>query len=355
MTTHAEEIDLIDDVEDAASDETIPFEYSISWYGADFTVDGLVNRLNRGDIFTPEFQRAFVWNRRRSSRFVESLLLGLPVPGIFLSIEEGTNKLIVVDGQQRLKSLRSFYANEFALANIESRFAGKTYDTLEPEDRRRLDDSILHATVVRQDKPSDDNSSIYLIFERINTGGERLRPQEIRAAIYPGEFNDLIRNLNNNIYWREMFGKVDLRMRDQELILRFLAMYFNRKEYKSPLTRFLNEYMGSNRHLKVQSEEEIRHVFENTMETIHAHLGANAFKPPQSNGRFTAAVFDSVAVGVANRLEWGNIQNGEVFKAQYNALIKDEDYLKATFGGTAQTSVVEQRLSMAIEAFSDIP
>ena len=224
MTTQAEEIDLIDDVEDAASDETIPFEYSISWYGADFTVDGLVNRLNRGDICIPDFQRAFVWNRRRSSRFVESLLLGLPVPGIFLSIEEDTNKLIVVDGQQRLKSLRSFYANEFALANIESGFAGKTYATLEPEDRRRLDDSILHATVVRQDKPSDDNSSIYLIFERINTGGERLRPQEIRAAIYPGEFNDLIRNLNNNIYWREMFGKVDLRMRDQELILRFLAI-----------------------------------------------------------------------------------------------------------------------------------
>ena len=100
---------IVDDVEDDSPEEVMPFEYSITSYGADYTVDSLVSRLQRDDIFIPIFQRGFVWDTKTASRFVESLLLGLPVPGIFLSREEDTNRLIVVDGQQRLRSLRSFY------------------------------------------------------------------------------------------------------------------------------------------------------------------------------------------------------------------------------------------------------
>ena len=360
MTVQIEKTSAIDevDVDDPSTDETIPFEIPITWYGADFPVDGLVNRLNRNDIVIPDFQRGFVWNRQKSSRFIESLLLGLPVPGIFLSLEE-SQQHIVVDGQQRLKSLQFFYNGKFsgtnrkfALTGIESKFAGHTYNDLDPEDRRRLDNSLIHATIVRQNESSKDSSSIYLIFERLNTGGMLLQPQEIRAAIYTGKFNDLLGELNGNIHWRDMFGKVHHRMKDQELILRFLAMYFNRKEYKSPLTKFLNEYMGNNRHLEVQSGEEIRNTFEKTMELIHDNLGDKAFKP---YNRFAAALFDSVAVGVANRLEQGEVRDGANLKAEYESLMQDEDFHETTFGGTAHTSVVERRLSMAIQAFCDIP
>lgn len=351
---------IVDDVEEDSSEEIIPFEYSITSYGADYTVDSLVSRLQRDDIFIPIFQRGFVWDAKTASRFVESLLLGLPVPGIFLSREEDTNRLIVVDGQQRLRSLRSFYegklaesGKEFVLSGLESRFLGQTYASLQPEDRRRLDDSILHATIIRQDKPSDDNSSVYQVFERLNTGGLQLQPQEIRAAMYHGAFNDLLQDLNCNHTWRKLYGNVSNRMKDQELILRFLAMYFDRKNYKSPLKQFLNKYMGSNRNLTRQSEGEIRSVFENTVETVHNHLGPNAFKP--SKGRFTAAVFDSVAVGIADRLEQGAILNGEELKAAYDALMENEDYRQTTFGGTAQTRIVNQRLTLAIKAFSDVP
>jgi len=178
-------------------DEVVPFKYSITSYGVDYPVDSLVKRITKGDIVIPKFQRGYVWSLKEASRFVESLLLGLPVPGIFLSKETETQKLLVIDGQQRLLSLRFFYdglwpgtRKEFALKGVPSKFEGATYKSLPADDRRRLDDSIVHAIVVKQDEPSDDSSSIYHIFERLNTSGVSLTPQEIRTAIHHGEFGD---------------------------------------------------------------------------------------------------------------------------------------------------------------------
>lgn len=214
-------VHLDDDPEDV-----FPFQYSITSYGADYPVDGLVKRIESGDIFVPEFQRRYVWNIKQASRFIESLLLGLPVPGIFLAKEGDTQKLLVIDGQQRLLSLKFFYEGifeptnrAFKLGNVQAHLDELTYKTLRDDDRRRLDDSILHATIVRQEQPSEDNSSIYHIFERLNTGGSLLQPQEIRACIYHGPFVALLKDLNEHAPWRHVYGTVSRRMRDQELIL----------------------------------------------------------------------------------------------------------------------------------------
>ncbi|MCG8349494.1 MAG: DUF262 domain-containing protein, partial [Chloroflexales bacterium] len=188
-----EEEQQIEDPRD--DDQPIPFRYSISSYGADYDVDGLVRRLKRGDVVVPDFQRQYVWTLTRASRFIESLLLGLPVPGIFLAVDPDTQQLLVIDGQQRLRSLEYFYEGifrnerEFTLKGVQPEFEGKTYETLSPEDRRRLDNSIIHATVIKQEDPKEeDSSSIYYIFERLNTGGMSLQPQEIRASIFQGLF-----------------------------------------------------------------------------------------------------------------------------------------------------------------------
>jgi len=172
--------EAVQDPSQTEDDEsTTSVRYAISSYGADYPVDGLVKRLQSGDIQIPQFQRKFVWTHAQCSRFIESLLLGLPVPGIFLSREEGTQKLFVIDGQQRLMTLKCFYegiinGREFRLRGVNEEFEGLTYNTLQDADRRRLDDSILHATIVRQEEPEDDQSSIYLVFERLNTGGTPL-------------------------------------------------------------------------------------------------------------------------------------------------------------------------------------
>lgn len=344
--------------EDDAED-LLPFKYSITSYGADYPVDGLVKRMNNGSIYVPTFQRGYVWKIKEASRFIESLLLGLPVPGIFLAKEKDTQKLLVIDGQQRLRTIEYFYngvfeptKKGFSLEGISSQFNGVTYKTLSEEDRRRLDDSIIPATVVKQDEPSDDDSSIYHIFERLNTGGVKLQPQEIRACIYHGELNELLRELNNNQYWRAIYGSSDSRMKDQELILRFLALYFDGEKYTKPMKGFLNKFMGKNRDLKIYTGAQIKDTFYNTIETAYRCLGEKAFKPKR---QLNAAVFDSIMVGLSHRLKNGSIDNEESVRSIYQDLLKKEDFLAVTVN-TARTTdspAVESRLNQSISAFSN--
>lgn len=341
------------------SEEVIPFKYSIASYGADYPVDGLVKRIGNGSIYIPSFQRGYVWTPKKASRFVESLLLGLPVPGIFLSKEE-TQKLLVIDGQQRLRTLQYFYdgifeptKKEFALKDVQPRFNGATYKSLLDEDRRRLDDSILHATIVRQDEPSDDDSSVYHIFERLNTGGTLLKPQQIRASIYHGDFNDLLNKLNNNRSWRSVYGKIDETdkdMRDQELILRFFALYFNSDDYKKPMKEFLNSYMGKNRKLQLQSENELSQVFIHTIGVVESCLGSKAFKP---KAQINAAVFDAVMVGIARRLEKGNIESCEELRQQYQSLLSKTSFKAASESATTDEENINKRITLATNAFAN--
>lgn len=126
--------------QDEQDEEIAPVKYDISTYGADYTVDGLVKRLQKGDIFIPDFQRDYVWNQSEASRLIESLLLGLPIPGVFLAKESETNKLLIIDGQQRLKSLQFFYEGFFnpkdhqktkrifKLTKVQKHFEGLTYE-----------------------------------------------------------------------------------------------------------------------------------------------------------------------------------------------------------------------------------
>lgn len=347
----AEAVIIIDD----SSDESVVFdEYFISSYGLDFDVEGIVRRFNRGDIEIPEFQRGYIWTKPQASRFVESLLLGLPVPGIFLYREDDTRKLTVIDGQQRILTLKYFYdgvlgdGKLFFLGGLASRFEGKYYKDLEHKDRRKLDDAIIHATIIRQEKPEDDGSSKYSIFERLNTGGTRLASQEIRSAIYPGAFCELLIELNKNESWRKLFGKVPDRQRDEELILRFLALYYEFEDYRPSMTRYLNEFMKRNQTLKRQERSEIECVFGRTVDTILEKIGERAFKPQAS---VNAAVLDSTMVGVARRLQGGAIH--QTLVSRYEKLLDNPEYEDAISGGTSRADKVRQRIKLAIGAFSD--
>ena len=342
----------------AEAEESLPFKYAITSYGADYPVDGLVERVKRGDVFIPPFQRKFIWPLPKASRFVESLLLGLPVPGIFLSREEETNKLLVIDGQQRLLTLLFFYEGvfadtrrEFRLAGLASHFEGMTYKALPDDDRRQFDDSIIHATVVRQDEPSKDNSSIYLIFERLNTGGVQLLAQEIRACIYHGEFNELLKRLNENTKWRAIFGKPHKRMRDQELILRFLALNFTSDAYDPPMKAFLNTFMGKHRNLSSKACSRYEEAFAGTIDLVHRSIGPKAFRPVRV---LNAAVFDAVMVGFARRLKRGPIEDIDKLRQAYNNLLHDDDFESGTYTSTTTAANVRNRLKLAIEAFKDV-
>lgn len=335
--------------------EVIPFKYSISTYGADYDVQGLIRRISNGDIIIPLFQRGYVWTYPQACRFIESLLLGLPVPNIFFSKEKDTNKLLVIDGSQRLRTLEYFYKGifeptnrAFSLQNVQEKYNELTYDKLSHEDRRRLDDSIIHAIVVKQEHPSEDDSSIYLIFERINTGGLKLQPQEIRACIYHGPFNELIKQLNDNRDWRNLYGSSDNRMKDQEMILRFFALYYNHEQYKKPLVKFLNSFMDRNNKLQFIPEKELSSKFELTTNAILASIGKDAFK---LRGRRNAAFIEAIMVGVAKRLDKGAIVNSKELADSHSILMNELDSLGAS---NSDDKNVQTRMKKAIDTFSSV-
>ncbi len=339
------------------SDDSVDVEqYWISGYGADFDVEGLVRRLCRGDIEIPEFQRTYVWNQNRASRFVESLLIGLPVPGIFLYRAKDAQTLRVIDGQQRLQSLKYFYKGKFAdtgrefrLQGLKSRFNGLTYRGLPAEDKRRLNDSIIHASIIQQNAPDDDGSSQFAIFERLNTTSTQLSPQEIRAAIYGGTLNNLLLELNECKDWRTLVGKPNLRKKDQQMILRFFALYHDLAEYKRNMKSFLNEYMNVNQNLQGESIDELRMLFRTTVKTILKKLGMGAFRPDRA---VNAALTEALMVAIARRLERGPIAAS--IRNEYKALMKDEEFLASISAGTSQLNNVRTRIDLATEAFAGV-
>ena len=325
-----EDVAVLDEAE-----EVIPYTNSITSYGADYPVDSLVKRLESGDIIVPTFdwvseedtevvgfQREYVWPKPKADKFIESLLLGLPVPGIFL-VKEATGRLLVLDGHQRLHTLHAYYngvinGKEYRLQNVQKRFVGLRFRDLDTEDRRRLDDSIIHATVVRQDEPTQDQSSIYIIFERLNTGGINLQPQEVRMVLYHGDLVRVLKSLNEEKSWRRLYGKKSRHLKDMEMILRFFAFYYHADRYHSPMKDFLNRCMAMNRNLERQSEAELREVFRKTTSVLDSVLGHRAFRPKRA---VNAAVVDSLMTGVAQRLRHGEIKNSNQFQHQYESLL----------------------------------
>ena len=346
-----------DDIDEVT--EVLPTVFSITAYGADFPVDGLVKRLRDGDIVIPtfssepeegqsvvSFQREYVWKKPQADRFVESLLLGLPVPGIFL-VREANNKFMVLDGQQRLRTLQAYYdgvlqGREFVLENVLKVWKGRAYRALDAEDRRRLDNSIIHATVVRQDEPTEDQSSIYLIFERLNSTG----------TILHGPFAKLLKELNELPDWRAMVGPKSARMKDVELILRFFALLDRSDRYARPMKGFLNGYMGAHRHADERRQAELRAMFLQTTAAIRSGIGQRAFRLKTV---VNAAVVDSVMVGVAKRLQKGTLTDPSALRARYDTLMNDGEYLRAVTRSTADEENVKTRLARATEGFSVVP
>jgi uncharacterized protein with ParB-like and HNH nuclease domain len=367
MSQVIEEAEVVDEkevVDDAARDESVaPVQYDIASYGADYDVEGLVNRLNRGDILIPPFQRNYIWKLPEASRFIESLLLGLPVPGIFLARERDSNKLLVIDGQQRLKSLQFFYEGYFnpkpdeekkqvfKLVGVQENFEGKTFKTLDDKDRIRLNDSLIHATIVKQESPKDDDTSVYHIFDRLNSEGRRLTPQEIRTAIDHGSFIALIKLLNEYSPWREIYGRKSGRLKDQELILRFLAFYFEGDKYERPMKEFLNKFSQAHRKADDAFLEAARVEFTNTIDLVFESIGPKAFRPI---GAINAAVFDSVMVGLARRLDSSKIDDPQRVRDAYFQLLEDHEYQSLISQSTSDENNVKVRIKTATDKFSQI-
>lgn len=348
--------------DDSNGEEVASSRYDITSYGIDFDVDGVVRRVQKGDVYIPDFQRNFVWKMTESSRFIESLLLGLPVPGIFLAQDPESGKMLVIDGQQRLLTLKFFFdgyfnpkedatnKRVFKLSKVQAPYNDKTYETLEEKDRINLENCVIHATVVKQDSPADDDTSIYHIFERLNSGGRKLTAQEIRTAVYHGSFLELLKQLNSIHEWRTIFGSENDRMRDQELILRFFAMLENSHEYKKPMVDFLNRFLKRNRNPDKEKEAFYQNIFTKTITSFHESIGTKTFRPIRA---LNVATYEAAMVGLARRiLETGDLEASKV-KTAYEILNDDPKFKDLVSQSTTDITNVSERLSIATKIFME--
>lgn len=369
-TTHSEDLpeDEIarEDLEEIEDPDPNP--EPVSYTGTDFDVEGLVRRLERGDIVIPtfgepdeieeietgRFQRHFVWRRPQMDRFIESLLLGYPIPGIFL-VQQADRRYLVLDGQQRLRTLSDFYEGVhagrlFALKAVGERFEGLTYATLSAEQKRTLDNTFIQATIVRTDGSAESLDSVYQVFERLNSGGTQLTAHEIRVALYAGPFVEFLQEMNSIGNWRALYGRPQARLRDQELILRIVALYVSPGNYKRPLKKYLNEFVARHRELQGLPIEQLQERIEAAASILVAGPGPSALR--LGKGQVNAALTEAVFVGLMRRLDAGSPPDPHRLQAALNAMHEDNSFVSAVSRATADEESVRTRLAVATQAFA---
>ena len=282
LTTDTEEMVVEDENVSEPDVPLVPLTEArrIRTQSADPTIRDLYNRYKENDLaLDPDYQRHFVWDRIKSSRLIESVLLDVPLPIVYLA-EEQDGSEEVIDGQQRLTSFFLFLDNEFALTGLEMRadLNGKRFDTLDRDLQRKLRQATLRTVTIKNDSSEDLK---FEIFKRLNTGSVALNDQELRNCVYAGPYNKLLRELAADTDFMFLMGisKPETRMRDVELVLRFAAFYHSTYlNYRAPVKRFLNEEMKTHRNLSPGQADILRVAFKNSVQSIRSLLGTSAFK-----------------------------------------------------------------------------
>ncbi|NQU51129.1 MAG: DUF262 domain-containing protein [Bacteroidetes bacterium] len=316
------------------------------------TVEVLKFKIDNEEIdLQPEFQRDFVWDINRASLFIDSLLIGLPIPSIFLGKSKEDETYKVIDGQQRLKSVYFYMKGKFitngqelifGLRKLENRdWNGKTYDELDEKYKRRIRNAVLNTTIIED---IDSNPRlVHDIFHRLNTGGMSLTDQEVRNCVYNGTLNNKLIDLNKNKDWRQLLGKTypDRRLRDVEMVLRFYALFDSLNSYKPSMREFLSNFQDKNK--KVDIEERL---FEEVVKILNSNIGVQAFRVISTVNK---SVCDAVMVSIAQIIKEG--KDIKDLENNHKRLVKDEEFIRYVTSGTSAETSVKNRITIARNYF----
>ncbi|MCI4624709.1 MAG: DUF262 domain-containing protein [Candidatus Magnetoovum sp. WYHC-5] len=361
-------------------------EYEITATPSDFNIATLFSFIESGVVTIPGFQRNYVWDHGRASKLIESLIIGLPVPQIFL-YEQSRNKFLIIDGQQRMMSIYYFikeifpkmekraalrkifakhnripdeilndnkYYSDFSLylptklPKRQNKLHGLTYSTLD-EYKVSFDLRTIRNVIIKQMLPKDDDSSIYEIFNRLNTGGVNLTDQEIRMSLHHSDFMNMLSRVNANSKWRKLIklDEPDIHMKDIEILLRAFAMLIKGDNYTPSMLKFLN---GFAKDKKTENHEQISYLetlFYSFLDSCSL-LQENIFLV--SSNRFSITLFESVFYAACYKpylnteLISGNIDNDSIIQLKNN-----ETFKQVSIGKTTNTQNVKKRLHIALD------
>src|SRR5690606_14108953 len=249
---------------------------------------------DENELFIPSYQRDFVWDNKRQSKFIESILIGLPIPYIFTA--DRGERFEIVDGSQRIRSLTAFTNNELVLTNLEKldRLNGFKFQDLPLSRQRRFNRKTLRMIELSEKADADITNDL---FERINTGSDVLRKMEVRKGVFAGPFYDFVTECATNpkfIKLCPISEKVRKREEAQEMILRFFAYSENYLKFKHRVDEFLNEYIKENK--DDFDRERLLTEFNNVLDFVDKYLPNGFTKGP--NSKTTPRVrFEALSVG----------------------------------------------------------
>lgn len=347
--------DEFDDLETTEEQDEEPYvEFDISVSPSDPTLESLAQKITSGDMLIPFYQRRFVWKIEQASKLIESFLMGLPVPQVFLYVND-EDQLEIIDGQQRIMSVKYFFEGYFGeednrgrrqtfkLKGLSERseYNGLTFEELGGREKRRLRNSTLRAINIKQITPNDNYNSVFHIFERLNTGGTALKPQEIRNAVYRGQIVSKLQELNDDLDWQAILGlkAPDRGQKDVELVLRLFGLYGDWANYEKPMLRYLNNTMRDNRDFDTEKAQLFFERFPLVTELVKNTLD----KPFRPKRVVNSAVLEAVMVTL---LEHPEIDEAQLAR-NYPLLIADADFEETIVGGTTDTAVLRRRISTA--------
>ena len=324
----------------------------------DKSVEDTVRMIEKGRIFLePDFQRySQVWDYKTASQLIESVLLNVPIPPIYVA-EEDNGTWNIIDGLQRLTSFKNFYEGKFKLRGLDSlkELNRQNYESLNSNAKSILDNGSLRIILITKESHPEMK---YDVFMRLNRGSVKLTEQELRNCLYRGNLNDLIKELRNNQQLLNILNldKPHKRMDDAELILRYFALskHFNQEDvkindYKGIMKTFLNSYMDKNKMLSLEQVDELRQKFNCTLNKVYNIFGDNSFKRIEDNGEYyrwiNKAIYDFIMLSFERYdLESLLAKKSEIIEALKKCINEDKDFEDSITVGTSEPRRLEYRL-----------
>lgn len=343
----------------------------IIWQAKDFSIREFSSMQQDGDLdLQPNYQRKYVATPAIASRLIESVLMDVPIPVIYLA-EEKDSSYSVIDGQQRLTSFLSFLnghfpdGNEFKLTGLKvyKELNKKTFKELSKEQQTKIRTTTLHTIIIKKESNEDIK---FEIFERLNTGSIKLNEDEIRNTVYRGNYINLLAELENDKTFHELIqnDNAKKRMLYRSMILRFFALSEKTHlNYKPSMKQFCNKELRDNRDLNQEKQQEYREQFAHCVDLVKTVFGHNAFKRYQldknGNGSYgknlNMSLFDIQMCGFVNYSKNEILRNADnIREAMLDLMATNNDFNDSIEKSTSDKKVLQNRFKIWLDKLDEI-
>ena len=335
----------------------------LNLYPIDYPFETLIGRVNAKPpklILDPDFQRKYKWDKEgweRASRFIESCLMRIPLPACYFA-ENNDGRQLVIDGVQRITTIKKFFDDEFALEGLTTfkELEGKKFSEIS-DYQNELESTTIRCIILRKENPK---YLIQEIFSRLNQGAVSLSNQEIRHAIYQGKLDDLLSELAKiDIIKNFGLGKNTDREKNsleaEEQVLRFFALQGDLSDYQDKLNKFLDNYMLQNQNPEDEKIDELRNLFNSTLDKIISVFGDEAFIDVNKERKRQSMVYYDLLMWSFSKKTSDFIENNKAeIKAKFNIFCADEELQKTLSGGLQNKSSILRRRELWEQKLSEI-